>query len=683
MGLIEKMLQPFRKHSPKSVQEHEEKYPPRNILEVEPEAMLRVAWVYSCVNAISEAVKETPWKTYRGEDGDDEITGGPLYKLLRSPNPFYSGRKLWELTSQWLEIHGNAYWWLEGVNEKGVPTNIWLLDPRNMIVVPDRQTFIKGYIHELAGKQTPLDYREVIHFKKANPFNPYYGLGTLQGGALTIQTEQQRQEYETKFFENGAAIAGILTAPETVPDHVFERIKKEWRLMHKGVKNAHRIALLEHGVEFKPTGMTQKDMEFVDLARLNRDQILAMFRVPPSKLGLVEDANRSNSQGQDVTFWEKISSLLSDLEDTLNTHPTITAMRAQYGEYVRFDEVVKEDVGAKVDQVAKLANLDILDRNELREWLGYKPVKEDPEQPDNDPEPEDDETEKGIRKMNEDELSPQWKSVRNTFHAYRDRRVNHFTRSYKPDIQEFFDEQELRLLSRMRAAGLLKMTGPTDPEEILSQVWDEELENGELLSLLSVLHIEVAKEAYERVADIFFDQDVRFSPSMEPEHAKLIEDLGKKITRINETTRKRIAEEIREGLYRGYSIQQIAEGVKEEDYKGISGVFEMAKGYRAEMIARSETADAYNLANLLTYKDLGQTEVEVIDGEFFDEHCRQANGQVWPITKAQAEPKDHPNCTRAFAPHFSLDGLTMDKKARREGDAWELRALAKMHAHDF
>jgi hypothetical protein len=42
------------------------------------------------------------------------------------------------------------------------------------------------------------------------------------------------------------------------------------------------------------------------------------------------------------------------------------------------------------------------------------------------------------------------------------------------------------------------------------------------------------------------------------------------------------------------------------------------------------------------------TKVEVFDG---DEHepCRSANGSIWTIEQAEAEPLCHPNGTRAFA----------------------------------
>jgi hypothetical protein len=79
-----------------------------------------------------------------------------------------------------------------------------------------------------------------------------------------------------------------------------------------------------------------------------------------------------------------------------------------------------------------------------------------------------------------------------------------------------------------------------------------------------------------------------------PRIADLRDKLGTRITRINETTREDITDQVAEGLKRGYSVVQIANGYPDENFKGIMGVFDQASEYRAEMISRTESAFAFN-----------------------------------------------------------------------------------------
>ncbi len=60
-------------------------------------------------------------------------------------------------------------------------------------------------------------------------------------------------------------------------------------------------------VRFEKLGMEQtNDAAFLDYRRANRDEILMVHRVPPSKITIVENANLANSRDQDKTFREQV-----------------------------------------------------------------------------------------------------------------------------------------------------------------------------------------------------------------------------------------------------------------------------------------------------------------------------------------------------------------------------------------
>jgi hypothetical protein len=115
--------------------------------------------------------------------------------------------------------------------------------------------------------------------------------------------------------------------------------------------------------------------------------------------------------------------------------------------------------------------------------------------------------------------------------------------------------------------------------------------------------------------------------------------VGERITGINQTTREAIAALIAQGFDDGLSPSEVA------DLVSGATTFDAA---RAELIARTESALAYNEAALRSYGEFGVDQVEAIDGDE-DPECAERNGQVYPLTEALGIT-DHPNGTLDWAP---------------------------------
>lgn len=225
---------------------------------------------------------------------------------------------------------------------------------------------------------------------------------------------------------------------------------------------------------------------------------------------------------------------------------------------------------------------------------------------------------------------------------------------------DFFVAQRGRVLQRLDQFGgssraVREGRKKRKDELTADQLWDDKAERDALLGVYLPLADKIGVPALEQVGELIgsglrWDLQV---PVVRDVRARIAD----KVTRINDSTRGAIAKEVEVGLQRGYSVVQIANGVPAEAYNGIVGVFDQASRYRAEMIARSETAMVYNDTANAGYRDGGITEVEVIDGDG-DEECADANGSVWTLDEAEANPIAHPNCVRAFAPIMGGAGAT-------------------------
>lgn len=130
--------------------------------------------------------------------------------------------------------------------------------------------------------------------------------------------------------------------------------------------------------------------------------------------------------------------------------------------------------------------------------------------------------------------------------------------------------------------------------------------------------------------------------------------VGERIVSLDATTRDEVSALIR------WVLQQPAVGVNQPTRPvNVFGLgtaiaekvrerYEGWARWRADRIARTETAIAYNHGTVLGYYQAGVTRVKVLDGDC--DICKLIDGQEWPLDQALANPVEHPNCERQFAP---------------------------------
>ena len=309
------------------------------------------SWAYACSwkNATSVAKNKIciykKNKQAKGKEELEEIYEHPFLDLVSKVNPFSNRFELMAYTQLFLEITGNAYWWIPRDNF-GVPYMIWCIPANWMRIVPSKTQFIEGYIMTVPGKgeKVPFDEKDIIHFKFPSPLNLYYGSGPLIAGAHSIDLNKQVKEWAINFFMNNAAPSGILQSKHSLSDDEYSRLRDAWNKKHRGRENAGKIAILENDLEYVQTGSNIKDTRFELVSRELRDEILAMFGVPASKLGLVEDVNRANADANDYTYQkETIYPRLVLIEEKLNEKLLPMYLNGTEDLVIKFENPVPED----------------------------------------------------------------------------------------------------------------------------------------------------------------------------------------------------------------------------------------------------------------------------------------------------------------------------------------------------
>ncbi len=231
----------------------------------------------------------------------EELESHPLLDLLHNPNPFMVKNEFLEITFLHLMLTGDAFWAINR-GKKNKPAEMWPLMPDRVTVVPDKTKFLLGYLYQINGEQVPFAPDDIIHHKLANPTNFHRGYSPIMAGARTIDADSHASDWNRRVMYNSATPNGVFKTDAKLDDKVFKRLKDEIMNTFAGASNHGRPAVLEQGLDFKPISMNQKDMDFLNLRKFSRDQILSLLGVPKSILGLDESMSRANAESAEYVF---------------------------------------------------------------------------------------------------------------------------------------------------------------------------------------------------------------------------------------------------------------------------------------------------------------------------------------------------------------------------------------------
>ncbi len=266
--------------------------------------------LFAIVDRLATSVAATEWSLWRGDrnlathEGGSRVTRHPALVVWNRPNPFLTRPELIETVQQHFELVGEK--WLimvrsELLNGDGPPVELWPVRPDRMTILPSARDFIAGYEYGAGRDKIPLRVDQVIYNKRPNPLDAYRGLGPVGSLLLDIEGETAASEWNTRFFRQGAEPGGIIEVPEGLSDQEFETLNERWNQQHKGVRNAHRVAIIEKAT-WKDRRFTMRDMQFEQLRRFNRETFRQAYGFPKPLLGDVEDVNRANAEAAEIVF---------------------------------------------------------------------------------------------------------------------------------------------------------------------------------------------------------------------------------------------------------------------------------------------------------------------------------------------------------------------------------------------
>lgn len=365
------------------------------------QAMMRaqssVGTLFAICDRITTAYSQVEWGLYHkavdarriydnGHDTRRRVTRHPALDLWNMPNPFFGGSEFRESTQQHEELTGEQYW-LIVKNQFGLPQEMWFVRPDRMEPIPDRENYLAGYVyHGPGGEDVPLSKEEVVFLRRPNPLDPYRGVGAVQTIMGELEAQRLSTEWNRNFFSNGAIPGAVIEAEQNISDDDFTQFQQRWAETHKGVANAHRVAILEAGMKFREVKYSMDDMQFVQLRDASRETIREAFGFPKAMLGSTDDVNKANAYAGEVMFARWMTKpRLQRCKEALNRY--ILPMYGSSAANLEFDYVnpvpEDEEIAATVlldraTAAQALASTGLWEPSDILETVGLPPMGEVP-----------------------------------------------------------------------------------------------------------------------------------------------------------------------------------------------------------------------------------------------------------------------------------------------------------------
>ncbi|MEU2730108.1 phage portal protein [Streptomyces griseoviridis] len=274
-------------------------------------AMTATGTLFAIVDRTANATALVEWKLWRkaksGKKEDRvEVTSHAALDLWNKPNAFMPRQEFVESFQQHFDLTGEAWWVIARHPGLDLPLEMWPVRPDRMTPVPDPESFLSHYVYTSPdGERIRLELNEVIQLRRPCPWDAYRGLSPVLSILPDLDTARYAAEWARAFFINSAQPGGIIEVPVHLQDAEFNEMRDRWSEQHRGVNNAHRVAIIEHGAKWADRTISQRDMQFVELRGATRDAIREVYGISKTAIGDFEDINRAAAVAAKAWFAEQ------------------------------------------------------------------------------------------------------------------------------------------------------------------------------------------------------------------------------------------------------------------------------------------------------------------------------------------------------------------------------------------
>jgi HK97 family phage portal protein len=162
-------------------------------------------------------------------------------------------------------------------------------------------------------------------------------------------------------------------------DQVID-IRENFRLNYSGKENAGKMPVLQGGMEYIPLTLKPSDAMFIETAKLSRQDICSIYRVPPHMIGDLERSTNNNIEHQSLEFVrDTLRPILKNWEQELNRKMLFQGEKTN--KFFRFnvDALLRGDTQSRGEYFTRalggVSNPAWMTQNEIRAIDNLNPIE--------------------------------------------------------------------------------------------------------------------------------------------------------------------------------------------------------------------------------------------------------------------------------------------------------------------
>lgn len=263
-----------------------------------------ISAVFACVNVLAETAASLGIQVMeRQADGRAVVNDAlPLaLKLGIQPNPWQTAFEWIEMMQGHVALRGNAFSEIKPGGD-GFVSSLIPLHPDRVVgasMAPSGRVLYR-YDDPNEGIRTiPQEF--MFHLRTRPGRDGIMGQSRIELALTSMGLAKAAELYASKFYGQGSSPPGILTTESELDEDTYRRILTHWKRTNSGVSNAHKVAILEGGLQWQQVGISGKDAQMLESRKWQVHEIARIWRMPLRLIQEGQDTKVGNisAEGRD------------------------------------------------------------------------------------------------------------------------------------------------------------------------------------------------------------------------------------------------------------------------------------------------------------------------------------------------------------------------------------------------
>lgn len=258
------------------------------------------------VSFIASNIAQLPLKAYIRVDDNDRVrdTESDLALLLRHPNPQQTTYELVYTLVSDLKLYDTALWIISESAETDSGFMIRPIPPTWIAGYEGGDLFAPDYIvirNPTTGAETPISMNDVILWHGYDPSDPRYGSSPVESLRMILKEQIEAWSYRSQMWDRSARIPSYISRPieaEAWDDDDMDRFATTWKDAYtKRGHGAGGTPVLEDGMQIKPSpSMDFAATQFSETITLSMESVCMAYHVKP---GMITDNGQTHAAARD------------------------------------------------------------------------------------------------------------------------------------------------------------------------------------------------------------------------------------------------------------------------------------------------------------------------------------------------------------------------------------------------